>query len=383
MVSGAGLVAGEQQEAKMASSSEAVRGTVPDPWEAFCEQLKLAGRVMHRETTPTDDLSQAEGYRKLARLIRVGLEASLEYADPNHPEVYQSVTSTTLGEGETSDARYHQAFIDGIGTYRVTGSRGEAPFIEFTVYAGKIGLDEHSRQIGALTEQQLVVNDDGSYELILSPERHDGNWIRTEPEASLLYIRQYAHDWSKTRGASFEIVRDGVEGHRPPLTRAEVEAALRKTASFVNRSVNTWAAIVDGAASRPPNVFVPFPEADTASSPEMPTGHRFASGHFRLAPDEALLVEFEPAEVPYWGIDLTNYWFEPLSYEDHRAHLNNHTVKTDPDGRVRIVIGAQARGYSNWIDTLGHREGMLLFRWSRTREPLPEITTKVVKLSDL
>src|SRR5574337_863830 len=85
-------------------------------WEAFCERLKRAGCVLNRPTTPQDDLSVAEGLRKLVHFIRLGFEASVEYADTEHPRVYQSVTPTTLGEGETSDAVYHQAFIDGAAT---------------------------------------------------------------------------------------------------------------------------------------------------------------------------------------------------------------------------------------------------------------------------
>ena len=130
-------------------------------WETFCEELKRAGTVLARETTPKDDLSQAEGLRKLVRMIRMGIEATLEYGRTDYPEVYQLVTATTLGEGETSDSHYHQVMIDGSKTYRVTGMRGEAPFIEFTVYAGKIGLDEHSEQVGAITETGLAVNPDG------------------------------------------------------------------------------------------------------------------------------------------------------------------------------------------------------------------------------
>ena len=81
-------------------------------WEAFCDQLKLAGAVLARESTPDDELTQAEGLRKLVRTIRMGFEASLEYGNTDFPEVYQVLTPTTLGEGETADAHYHQAMID-------------------------------------------------------------------------------------------------------------------------------------------------------------------------------------------------------------------------------------------------------------------------------
>lgn len=347
-------------------------------WEVFCEQLKAAGAVLARPTTPKDDLTQAEGLRKLARLIRIGLEATLEYADAAHPEVYAVVTPTTLGEGETSDARYSQTMIDGRRTYVLGGKRGDAPFIEFTAYAGKIGLDTHSARVAAITESELQVDPEGRYEIVLSPERHAGNWIRTTPETSCLFIRQYAHDWSRTIGATFQIRARGVEGERPNVTLEQAMAALPRTAGYVARSAGIWAAIVDQARQAPPNRFVPFAEAE--SSPEMPTGHRFSSGHFRLDADEGLEVRFAPAEVPYWGIDITNYWFEAISYPSQRSRVNNRTAMRESDGSVKATIAARNPGTPNWIDTRGHREGMMMLRWSRTALPVPPIETHIVKV---
>lgn len=348
-------------------------------WEEFCEQLKAAGAVLARPTTPRDDLSQAEGLRKLVRLIRMGFEATLEYADTGHPEVYPLVTPTTLGEGETSDARYHQALLDGRKTYVLSGTRGEAPFIEFTVYAGKIGLDAHSAQVGALTERELQVDGAGRYEIVLSPERQAGNWIRTTPEANCIFIRQYSHDWSRTTSATFHMRERGVEGERANVTLAQVVAALPRTAGYVARSAAIWAAIVDQARLAPPNRVIPFVEKEP--SPEMPTGHRFASGHFRLAAGEALEIRFAPADVPYWGVDVTNYWFEPLSWPSGRSHVNNHTAVREADGSVRIILSDRNPGAPNWIDTCGHAEGMMMLRWSRTSLPVPAIETRVVRVA--
>lgn len=354
-----------------------------DAWREFLRRLESAGAVLDRESTPRDDLTQAEGLRKLVRLVRIGFEATLEYADVTHPTVYPSVTPTTLGEGETSDARYHQAFLDGSRTYRLTGRRGDAPLVEFTTYTGKIGLDEHSRRIGFLTERELAVEPDGTYEIVLGPDPHPKNWLRTTSDTKLLYIRQYAHDWPNTRGATFEMRQEGVTGPPAPLRRADVERALDRTAAYVERAAHAWAAIVDGQARREPNRFYVFPEQDEADSPEMPAGHRFASGYFRLAPGEALVVELRPADVPYWGVDVTNYWFEPLSYGEHRSHVNNRTARFEPDGRVRIAIGPNQVSTPNWIDTAGHTQGVMLFRWSRTREPIPELSMRIATVGEL
>ena len=97
---------------------------VVDPWQEFCERLKRAGRVLAKPGLPPDELTRAEGYRHLARLVHMGWMAGFELADPERPQMVRAVSRHMLGEGETSDARYEHAFIDGTSTYRVRGRRG-------------------------------------------------------------------------------------------------------------------------------------------------------------------------------------------------------------------------------------------------------------------
>ena len=46
-------------------------------WSTFCDQLKAAGRALNRPTTPTDELTLAEGLRYLSRITRMALELAL------------------------------------------------------------------------------------------------------------------------------------------------------------------------------------------------------------------------------------------------------------------------------------------------------------------
>ncbi|MBK7728222.1 MAG: hypothetical protein IPJ33_06915 [Gammaproteobacteria bacterium] len=111
----------------------------------------------------------------------------------------------------------------------------------------------------------------------------------------------------------------------------------------------------------------------------MPIGHQFSFGYFKLSADEALLVEFRPKEVPFWSIQLTNCWFEALTFDDNRSRINNQSARCDPNGLVRVIIIDGAGSKQNAVDTLGHREGTMVFRWSRTAEPVPAIKTEVIK----
>jgi hypothetical protein len=63
-------------------------------WEDFCDQLKLAGNALKYPGAPTDAFQQSEGLRYLTRLTRAGLEAFVEFNDPNYPVFRRMVHET-------------------------------------------------------------------------------------------------------------------------------------------------------------------------------------------------------------------------------------------------------------------------------------------------
>ncbi len=354
-------------------------------WEAFCEQLKLAGPVLMR--TSNSELNLAEGLRHLVRQIRMGFEISCEYADTQHPQIVPAYTPTMVSEGPTSDCRYFHARINGSNTYRVKGKLGTAPFFEFSTYSGKIGFQDVSAQVASITEDELVTEEDGSFEFIVSPKEQSGNWLKTNEATDYLYFRQYAHDWSNTELTQFEI--ECVDAKDPEsLTLDNMRNALELTSKFVAKAPGYWSALVDGISSNPNTVFIV--PADIGDKPTMPVGHQFAFGSFKLEQDEALVLEFQASDIPFWAVQLTNSWFEPLDFDQYRSRINNKFALVGDDGKARIVIAnknalldLQQELPINLVDTLDHQDGTLVFRWSRTFEPVPEMTTNVVKFSDL
>ena len=352
-----------------------------DPWQTFVGELARAGEVIHRKETPADPITRAEGYRYLSRLIRRGLETALEFDDPAHPHLFRANTRSMLTGGTTADAVYVHGFIDGSRTYKIRGDRGTAPLIEFTVYSGMLGLHPDSGKLGALTEESLAVEADGSYEVVLSPKPHPGNWIRTGADARYVFIRQYTHDWSATRPATHRIEVVGEQSQQAPPSVTDVRDGLQTAAEYVRNGALVWASIVDRSRKLPANVLVAIPEQGDTT---MPAGDKFASGHFALAAEEALVMEFTPPEAPYWGVQLTNYWFEPIDYGGTGAHVNNRTARFEPGGSVRLVVAHAARPADpNWLSTGGRTVGTMQFRLSRSRAAVPAIRTRVVKLSEL
>ncbi len=357
-------------------------GIPADPWEAFCDALRDAGKVMQRDTLPNDERTRAEGYRYLARMIRAGLENTHEFADTGQPVLAPMVGPHFLSEGAGSDARYLHAFIDGNKTYRIRGPRGPAPLIEVGVYNGKIGLQQPSHLVTSLTEEDLSVAEDGQLEVVVSPESHAGNWIETDDSVRYLMIRQYAHDWTRLKPSLFTISADNSED-APPLTLARITEGLLETARFVREQPGFWADISDYWQGNYVNQFQSQLQADARTDIAPPSGHHFSCGYFKLEPDQALLVNFNPSEVPFWGFELANYWYEIIGYADTRTHLNNKTADYEDDGSVKLTISHKGIGTGNELLTLGHREGTMIFRWSRSDQPVPTIETTVVNLSDL
>ena len=380
-------------------------------WERFCAELARAADALRRPGVPRDELTQAEGLRYLARMIRAGLELRFEMADPAHPALVPMVEPWMLSEGVTSDARYHHALFDGSAPHRIRGVRGTAPLFELGVYTGKQAIHETSHLLASLTEAELRVEPDGRFEVALGPERRPGNWLRTDARARYLMIREYSADWAGTRPGSFEILREGASPARAPLGLERARAGLAGAAEFVARSGAFWSNLSDYWAGVAPNRFVHTPRGggvrmrrvddegrelepqdyarmresvtDARTEVAPPAGHQFVCGWFRLAEGEALVARFTPVASSYWAIELANYWYEPIAFRTGRAIVNHRTAVREPDGSVRVVIADRDPGVPNWLDTDGHREGMMISRLSRSDSEPPPIETALVRVDSL
>ena len=111
----------------------------------------------------------------------------------------------------------------------------------------------------------------------------------------------------------------------------------------------------------------------------------YLQSYWKLADDEALVIEARRIpECSAWNFQLSNFWMESLDYRYHRISINKHSAAYEADGSVRIVVAHDdpGPGHPNWLETCGHREGGMLFRWIEADEH-PGVDTRVVKLAEL
>jgi hypothetical protein len=327
-------------------------------WSDFAESVRRAGEQILREDVPGTALDRATGFRHLLILMHIAIGQQLDHSDPWNPSLGQISRTDLYKWGlDCPDAAYRGTAIKGDLTYRVWGNVGSVHYLSFQV-------NEGMRNHGNIRGDQLRAAPDGSFELWIGPDAHDGHWLRTPPEASQLIIRQFFYDWDTEQPATLHIER--VTGGEPPavddsgLRPDRVARQLRGVGTFLNGMAKVWndAEVEGQKTSR--NAFQPATaKPETGGAEENINGW----GHFDLAPDEALIVEVKPAQAHYWSLHIGNFWWESLDYAAHHTSLNGRQAVLDDDGMFRAVIAPQDPGVPNWLDTMGHLVGPMLFRW--------------------
>jgi len=241
-------------------------------------------------------------------------------------------------------------------------------------------IDGTAHATGSLMGDDIHWEDDGSVEIIASCQETPGNWLRLEPDASVIIIRQYALDRSTEQSGEFHIERIDGPAVPAPLEPSQFEEGLKRTAQFVSGVANTFAEWTRMFAEHP-NQFAPLDQQifqKAGGSPDL----FYAHSYWEIAPDEAWVIEVTPPDCPYWNFQLNNWWMESFDYRHRQITVNKHSAKLESDGSLRIICAARDPGVGNWIDSCGHVKGTALLRWQDADEnPLP--TTRIVKREEV
>jgi hypothetical protein len=227
---------------------------------------------------------------------------------------------------------------------------------------------------------EFELGPDGEFEIILSAEPHEGNWLPLDEGATMLVVRHFFYDWEHEVTAQLSI--EPLSGDSPVLEdtpddpRATMARQIVALGDFVEENLAFFLAlsVPDVANSFLP----PLDGAAMGAAAE----NRPVIGSWKLAPDEALIIEVDPPEGLYWSFSLGNVWWETIDYGNRQSSLNGHQAVVDDDGKVRVVVAHRDPGVANWLDTAGHSEGAIILRCVRT-ESAPVPTVEVVPFDGL
>jgi hypothetical protein len=84
---------------------------------------------------------------------------------------------------------------------------------------------------------------------------------------------------------------------------------------------------------------------------------------YRIEPDEALVIELDPPNPRYWGIQLGDSWNQAIDYTFHQSTLNMHQAAIDADGKIRAVVCHRDPGICNWLTPVDSQKGTVMVRW--------------------
>jgi hypothetical protein len=351
-------------------------------WEDFCDALRSAGREILRDDAPAGERNLAEGHRYLLGLLISGVQQATSLSDPLLPTFIRNPDSTSKWGAENADNQYLWTRISPNERYRITGRTGSAYEILFEVKEGYMQLGD-ARNFATLDRAQLNTDPQaGRFEIELggdAPSQPGANWLPIDGDARYLAIRVYYYDWDGEDLAEFEIVRVGGEGRAPaPLDAAGVAHMLDSAGDWVGASTDVWSQWVRQIR-------------DAHQPGELGAARSYVGGAddiyygndlFRLAPDEAMILETELPDARYWSFQLGNLWFHSLDFANRQTSLNGRQAQLDSDGRLRIVVAHEDPGVPNWLDTTGHEEGLLQYRWIWTRDN-PQPSVRIVKFDEL
>src|SRR5262245_22056183 len=368
-----------------------------DAWHGFCEQLKRAGDLVFKDYNPATSLQRADGFRFLTQNLGQAFDLALETKDTRYPMIHAFCAPNRKLGGDNADFVYLQAWIDGHSVYKVTGRKGSARFLNFTVQGPRPEKDVYydadvpnlHEPIGDTPEANLLGRDlkaewDGSFVLYIGGPRREPNWLPTTPGSRKLFVRQGFDRWEE-ESAQFRIERIGMNEPRPLPTHETILESVRWAGDFLTGAMRDWPDFELRAAAlfgeKELNAFPGSRFSASAETRDERRGRSVSTMHWRLAEGEALIVEFESYDG-FWMFtnmgmfcNSMDYLYRPVSYTPSRAAV-------DGDGRVRLVMTHSDPGYHNWIDTQGFEEGFLVYRNILSRV-FPAIETRLVAARDL
>ncbi len=350
-------------------------------WEEFCDNLKLAGASLIYSGAPRDAFNQAEGLRYLTRLTRGGLEAFVEYSDPAFPVLRRMAHETVKLGADNPDNYYLNAQISGKYSYRLTGKRNSVHYLGFFTQNGNYGTTGGLSPCGILEHQDMKLEKDGSFEIILSKTPEGKNWLKVEDNTTMVMVRQTFFDRFSETPAEVSIENLDGRSSPDPITPAMIDEGLRTASIFTAGASLMFARWAAGFRKHPNQL--PLFDAQTSNAAGGDPNITYYHSYWKLSDNESLVIEVMPPDCDSWNFQLNNYWMESLDYRYFTICINKASARYEADGSVRVIVAHTDPGLPNWINTCGHSEGTMLWRWYRIREGANPVEPKCRVTSNL
>jgi hypothetical protein len=396
-------------------------------WDEFCDTLKAAGAIIFAPGVPSDNIMiQTEGIRYLSRLARAGLENFVECADPECPRLVAIANGSRPARvcigSDNPDNLYENATIDSSYTYIVKGTRGTVPYLSMGTQSGSYGQKGGLRTVSVIHAEELIYDEEHeqSFTIYLSSVRpvEATNWLQLDPSVkeALFIVRQTFGDRSNEHPATINIARlvgfsttatttlCGELGRPTPLTAQRLDEGLQQAAVFVAGASAMFAKWSHEFQRNHTNQ-LPLFDVERSNRAGGDPNIRYYHSYWKLPKSNLtserrhlLKIHFHPPQkLIYWNFQLNNHWMESLDYRHFKIHTNSALANPNLDGSFTIYIVHSFEDEiirtcmenvrtANWLETAGHVQGTMCFRYVGAQcidDELPHPTMDLVDVWDI
>jgi len=366
-----------------------VPATVPpasqQAWQDYLTAIDEARALAMGSAWARTPVDRAQGlyYIQMLQTFGFNIYTAPRQAYPNF-YTHSIFLPFELGFGAPApDFFYHWTFLDGARTYRITGRRGNTHWAEMQAQRGFWG-DADQRRLGNWDFDDFAIGLDGTFEIIASPTRQDGNWIELDPTARnvTVIVRDAYYDWNRESGLELHI--EALDAAGAPVAHGEAEMNRRLAAigAMTTKAVKFFLDYNDRiAATVGLNAFYVTPlnsSDDVGGNPRA----SYMQMLYDVRPGEALIIETDVPDARYWSIQLADFWWQTSDYTYHHSSLNGGQVRLDADGKARMVLSVDDPGVQNWLDPVDNPTGLAQWRWYLTGA-MPTPSVAKVPLADI
>jgi hypothetical protein len=346
---------------------------------------------------------RAEGYRYLIAQPRIYVEMAVQ--DPGHPYFLRSTDDFSKFGLDNVDNLYGLAIVNGDADYRIFAAGISSTDLVFQCIVGMPGNNSLGRVVDTIDMDRIKRKPDGSYEIIVSPHPHKGNWLKCDssmgagpklplpkapstppsgPPPVQVSYRQTFSDWEHQNPTTIYIESIGHAGTPSRSTTPELMAhQIEQAGRLTEATVRYWFYLNEVLTGKAHTNELPKPWATVGGV----AGQYLDAAPFKLANDEALVFTVKPSKARYMGVMLSDrWWFVSFDYRNHQSTLATPgQTRLGSDGVYRFVVSARDPGVSNWLDPAGHPEGAIFMRWQGLKSgAAPEQpVSKVVKFDQV
>jgi hypothetical protein len=366
--------------------------TMDAAWLSFFDSFAKVRDIIYDSPlyNRNEDIRGA-GNHLIHQLLYVGHSMTLQphqHYPTSYGPLFQWPAFNTYGL-PSPDNTFGLVFLDGRETYRMTGRRNTVYTLWMVVYHGFFG-DENPGQMAEMQIDDFAMDADGNFEIVISADRQEGNWIEIDRESRNvpIMLRQNHLDWENEQAVEWSIERVERNGFKPAMIHDEAEIARRIIVAgrvmvhMANMSRFADRLVLANAGGKY-NCFTDL------SGPQISKFGTFNRAHYgnalyEIGPDEALIVTLrEPDGNEYWNMQVGDIWYQTEDYVHHQTSLNQLQAERSSDGLYRIVIAHEDPGVANWLDTLGRQVGLAVWRVYGPRDAFDMPQLERVSLADL